>query len=559
VSSKSRVALVNNICPHYRRPLFELLARRFELECFFFASTESYWNPLLPSFEVGDFVEVELPRYRLLGEPVMPALASRLTRARYDAVVMGLAGRLMLPYVFATARARRLPFVLWTGTWHHPHPPSIGDEAVHRGLYRQSDAIVVYGEHVRRALLEVGGVDDAKIFTAGQAVEGSKFAPGGDATRSRTLLFVGQFEERKGISDLFAAFALIDDPNARLALIGNGTLEAEVRRLAAKDPRIEIVGHVPQDGLPAHYAEARALVLPSVTTNDFREPWGLVVNEAMHAGLPVITTDAVGAAAGGLVKDGTTGLVVPERNPRALSSAMSQLLSDDVLTGALATGARGGCRASRSTPWPTRSESAVDSGFDTVNRPRGALQLSELVLVTGGAGYIGASLQMNSSSGRRVRAFDDPHARPAWGSPTTSSGTASRVQQGDLLDAGARQRALDWRSRGGAPRRDRGRPRVRAGSGTRGAVNVDASRALVEDAATAGVERFVMASTCSNYGKMTTRPCQLTSRGLAPYRCTRQKVEVEQWLLGRSNGRLSPICLRFATASTGSLRGCAST
>jgi glycosyltransferase involved in cell wall biosynthesis len=341
VSSKRRVALVENICPHYRRPLFEELARRFELECFFFASTEPYWNPLLPSFERGNFVEVDLPRRRVLGEPLMPGLARRLTRSRYDAVVMGLAGRLMLPYVFATARARRLPFVLWTGTWQHP------ETGFHRAtrrlteeLYRRSDAIVVYGDHVRRALLAAEGVDDAKIFTAGQAVEGSKFAPGGDATSSRTLLFVGQFEERKGLTDLLAAFAVVEDVSARLALVGNGSLEVEIRRRAAEDSRVEVVGHVPQDALPAQYARARALVIPSVTTPEFREPWGLVVNEAMHAGLPVIATDAVGAAAGGLVEHGTTGLVVPERDPRALSAAMTQLLSDDDLTGTLAARAR---------------------------------------------------------------------------------------------------------------------------------------------------------------------------------------------------------------------------
>ena len=166
VSSKPRVALVNNICPHYRRPLFELLARRFELECFFFASTEPYWNPLLPTFDTGDFVEVDLPRRSVLGEPVMPALARRLTRSRYDAVVMGLAGRLMLPYVFATARVRRLPFVLWTGTWHHPRTTfHRATRGLTEGVYRHSDAIVVYGDHVRRALHAVRGVDDAKIFT----------------------------------------------------------------------------------------------------------------------------------------------------------------------------------------------------------------------------------------------------------------------------------------------------------------------------------------------------------------------------------------------------------
>src|SRR5262249_41715391 len=158
---------------------------------------------------------VGLKRLSILGEPMLPGLARRLTRSRYDAVVMGLAGRIMLPYVFATARARRLPFVLWTGTWQHPQT------VFHRlsqrpteARYRGADAIVVYGDHVRRALHEVRGVDDAKIFTAGQAVEGSRFAPGGDVARSRTILFVGQFEERKGLSDLFDAFSLVDDPSA---------------------------------------------------------------------------------------------------------------------------------------------------------------------------------------------------------------------------------------------------------------------------------------------------------------------------------------------------------
>jgi glycosyltransferase involved in cell wall biosynthesis len=69
-------------------------------------------------------------------------------------------------------------------------------------------------------------------------------------------------------------------------------------------------------------------VLPSVTTRETNEPWGLVVNEAMHAGLPVVATDAVGAAVGGLVRDGQNGYVVPERNPDRLADAMQRLLAD---------------------------------------------------------------------------------------------------------------------------------------------------------------------------------------------------------------------------------------
>jgi glycosyltransferase involved in cell wall biosynthesis len=76
------------------------------------------------------------------------------------------------------------------------------------------------------------------------------------------------------------------------------------------------------------YAAADVLVVPSVPTRTFLEPWGLVVNEAMNRGLAVIATDAVGAAAGGLVRDGENGLVVPARDSAKLASALARLGAD---------------------------------------------------------------------------------------------------------------------------------------------------------------------------------------------------------------------------------------
>ncbi len=73
------------------------------------------------------------------------------------------------------------------------------------------------------------------------------------------------------------------------------------------------------------------LVVPSLPTRTFREPWGLVVNEAMNRGLAVIASDAVGAAAGGLVRDGVNGLVVPAGDSRALAAAMRALAEDEQL------------------------------------------------------------------------------------------------------------------------------------------------------------------------------------------------------------------------------------
>ena len=338
--SKRRVALVSNLCPHYRKPLYELLAQRFELECFFFAESEEYQNPLMSSFELGRFTRVDLDRISVFGEPLLPGLARRLVRSRYDAVIMDLSGRLMVPYVYGVARVRSLPFVLWTGVWHHP--TTVVHRATRRiaeSLYRRSDAILVYGDHVRRAL-QTAGVANDRIFTAAQSVNGTVFEVDAEVSTSRELLYVGQLEPHKGIADLLSAFASVKDPDARLSLVGNGSLEPVVRRHASADPRVSLVGFVPQRALPDRYATARALVLPSVTTDKYRECWGLVVNEAMHAGLPVLATDAVGAAAHGLVQDGVTGRVVAEQNPHALGAAMTQLLADDQLVSELGRQAR---------------------------------------------------------------------------------------------------------------------------------------------------------------------------------------------------------------------------
>jgi glycosyltransferase involved in cell wall biosynthesis len=100
------------------------------------------------------------------------------------------------------------------------------------------------------------------------------------------------------------------------------TLETEAHRdIVCLDP-------VPPLRLRDIYAAADVLVVPSIPTRTFREPWGLVVNEAMNRKLPVIASDAVGAVAGGLVRDGHNGLVVPAGNARALAGAMRRLATD---------------------------------------------------------------------------------------------------------------------------------------------------------------------------------------------------------------------------------------
>ncbi len=100
------------------------------------------------------------------------------------------------------------------------------------------------------------------------------------------------------------------------------------------------LGPVPREELPVAYAAAALLVVPSIPTPRFLEPWGLVCNEAMHQGTPVIATTAVGAVAGGLVRDGETGLVVPAGDAGALAGAIDRVLADGALRARLGAAGR---------------------------------------------------------------------------------------------------------------------------------------------------------------------------------------------------------------------------
>jgi glycosyltransferase involved in cell wall biosynthesis len=126
--------------------------------------------------------------------------------------------------------------------------------------------------------------------------------------------------------------------------------------IAGEGARLDLVGDLPYGTLPggvsAHgradaprlrnfYAAADVVAIPSVPTRTFHEPWGLVANEAMNQQTAIIATDAVGAAAGGLVRDGRNGVIVPARDPVALAEALRRLHTDRALCAQLgAAGAR---------------------------------------------------------------------------------------------------------------------------------------------------------------------------------------------------------------------------
>jgi glycosyltransferase involved in cell wall biosynthesis len=339
-----RIAFITNICAHYRVQTFETLARYHDVDYYFFSAGDEWYWQQEHGVRAGDFHYEYLPGFRLGRTRVTPTLPWKLWRGNYDVYIKCINGRFALPITYLIARLKRKPFILWTGIWMRLQTPFHRLAwPLTRYIYHHADAIVVYGEHVKRYLMSEG-VPGERIFVAAHAVDNEAYnrpvserekqvlrrqlniAPG-----KKIVLYLGRLVEEKGLPYLLEAFALLQRDDAVLVLIGTGPEKARLERLVQElgiAANVRFVGYVPPERTVPYYAIAWVYVLPSITTPYFKEPWGLVVNEAFNQGVPVIATDAVGAAAGGLVQDGVNGFVVPERDSVALAQALRRILDD---------------------------------------------------------------------------------------------------------------------------------------------------------------------------------------------------------------------------------------
>jgi glycosyltransferase involved in cell wall biosynthesis len=339
------VLFVTGHAPAYRVAAFKRLYEREDVEFALFGGRLKHGGG--PSARALPFP------HRHLREHESYALAAS---GRYRAVVCPTGGRIAVLATWAGARRARVPLILWSSLWAHPRSFSHAFSFLAlRRLYRSADAVVTYGPHVS-AYVRARGAHH--VHVAPQAVDNAFWGspdvnmpnnPTWPVNATVKFLFAGRPAREKGLGVLVEAWSMsgLQAPTAALVLVGAGSTPPWVPAGGA------VVGLDPVSAtqLRNFYAAANVLVLPSIPTRTFREPWGLVVNEAMNRGLPVIVSDAVGAAAGGLVRDGRNGLVVPAGDPVALAGAMRRLAGDPSLRARLGEAGRADVSAYTHDAW----------------------------------------------------------------------------------------------------------------------------------------------------------------------------------------------------------------
>ena len=177
------------------------------------------------------------------------------------------------------------------------------------------------------------------IFTAPNAVDTELFARGADEARQndasrradlglppRFFLCVGRLVPEKGVFELVRAYGTLSQDlqtEIGLVIVGDGVARAHLMQEAPNGVRF--VGFAQRDQLSTYYGLAETLIFPTHS-----DPWGLVVNEAMACGLPIIASNAAGCVTD-LVTDGWNGRVVNSQRVDELASAMTELASDGEL------------------------------------------------------------------------------------------------------------------------------------------------------------------------------------------------------------------------------------
>lgn len=347
-----RIALVTNIPRPYRIPLFEALNQTLldsgsDLKIFFFSDIKKHVrrreievaNGRYPHQSVYGY-ELSFGFERVISIPT--PLWSALHQYQPHAIIsgsFGLAGYLSWLY----SRRASIPYIQWSGATSNRQGQGGDIVGITQGfLARRAQSSLAYGTVARDYLIQLGA-DPQTVIAGVNTIDVAYFRQRAAQLQAEAnslkaehnltgvnLLYVGNLVSLKGIEYLLQALHQIAPTtnSFHLHLVGGGpdkaSLEALVQSLQL-ECSVHFWGAHPPENVPLFYALADVLVFPSLY-----DVWGLVVNEAMACGLPIISSSLAGVTAD-LVQPEQNGFVVDPRDVPGFAAALGRVISDEAL------------------------------------------------------------------------------------------------------------------------------------------------------------------------------------------------------------------------------------
>lgn len=269
-----------------------------------------------------------------------PALIHKLIKYSPDTIIIGGYHHFSSLLALLYAKFFHKRCILWCESnkndqrFYHPLK-----EAFKRWFVRNCTQYIVCGKASFEYLVSLGA-DVKKISIAPNAVDNDYFSQTCARYREtkevfkvskgypeKIILYVGRLIEQKGALDLLKSFQMLarEQSDLGLLLVGSGEEEKKYKDFCRENilKNVFFAGFVHQEELPLYYAIADIFVLPTHS-----DPWGLVLNEAMACGLPVISSNAAGAAQD-LIISGVNGYIFKKGDIAELTNYLRDILSDE--------------------------------------------------------------------------------------------------------------------------------------------------------------------------------------------------------------------------------------
>jgi len=351
---KKRVAFLVGAPTPYREPLFKRLAAssRCDIRVLYCRERQpdQGWEFALQDYSAVFLKNLSPVKWRgkFLVSDVNPGVLKELRSYKPDAVVVHGYNTVTALLAIRWCKHRGVPVLMRSDSNVHAEPMKTRFKLMVKRLFltwlmKQVAAFLTVGK-TNSAYWQHYGASLDQIFMASLAIDNDYF--GREAARSRAnrertlaengwrsaflLLYVGRLVPVKRVDVLIEAVRLasVDGLNLGLVIVGDGTERTRLETQAFGMSQVHFVGFQEWRDLPRYYGVADLFVLPSEV-----EPWGLVINEAMASGLPVLAVRTAGAA-GDLIVPEQNGFLVPEGSSAAtLASVLKEVcVSKDYLS-----------------------------------------------------------------------------------------------------------------------------------------------------------------------------------------------------------------------------------
>ena len=334
-----KILFIHNSLAYYRIPLFKKLSKNYDITYLITRENQK-------KTKVCEDLKCELLNHMNLFSKYGFAFAVpfKLLSKKTDIIITNDQHVLETYIAFFAAKLRRKKFIIWSETFDWSRAPrSKIIEPFIKFMIKHTDACIAVGKKSKEYFQKLGA-KEGNIFIAPDIAltyevlnfekNMEKLNQKVDLKGKKLILYMSRIVPYKGLDFLVKAFAKLEKEVQDVVLLigGEGSFKKEVEKIVQdlSIKNIEFIGLVKKDEIGFFYSICDVFVLPSLFRDYDADCWGLVLNEAMALGKPLISTDEVGGAHD-LIRNGENGYMVKAGNVEELYKALKKIIKNDKL------------------------------------------------------------------------------------------------------------------------------------------------------------------------------------------------------------------------------------